>query len=183
MTNRDDWRRWLRDNYDTRKEVWLIYYKKKTGKPSISYDDSVEEALCFGWIDSIIKRIDEEKFARKFTPRQGRSRWSEANKKRAKKMMKLGKITEAGLSKIEEAKRSGEWYKTSSPRKGLVIPTFMKEKLYANKKALENFKILAKSYQRQYVGWIMSAKRDKTRRRRLAEVISKLERNEKLGMK
>ncbi|MDH5462439.1 MAG: YdeI/OmpD-associated family protein [Candidatus Bathyarchaeota archaeon] len=183
VTDRDEWREWLRNNYEAKKEVWLIYYKKHTSRPSIPYDDSVEEALCFGWIDTIIKRIDDEKFVRKFTPRKAQSKWSEANKKRARRMIKEGKMTQAGLVKIREAKKSGEWFKTPPVRTALVIPPYMKEALAENKKAQENFNDLAKSYKRQFVGWINSAKREETRRRRLAEAIRLLEKNEKLGMK
>ncbi len=183
VTSRDDWRAWLRKNYDTTKEVWLIYYKKQTGKPSVPYDDSVEEALCFGWIDSTIKKIDDEKFARKFTPRKAGSRWSEANKKRAKRMMKEGRMEEPGLAEIMEAKRGGEWFKTAPVKKELVVPSYVKEALANNNKALENFNNLAKSYKRQYIGWIASAKREETRMRRLAEAIRLLEKNQKLGMK
>jgi len=183
VTNRHDWREWLRKNYETEKEIWLIYYKKHTGKPSVPYNDSVEEALCFGWVDSIIKKIDDEKFARKFTPRKSKSKWSQANKKRVEKMIKKGKMTAAGLTKIMEAKKSGEWFKTTPARKELVIPPYVKEALAKNKNALDNFNNLAKSYKRQYVGWISSAKRKETRKRRLIEAISLLERNEKLGMK
>ena len=183
VTNRVDWHTWLRKNHGSKKEVWLIYYKKHTGKPSIPYDDSIEEAICFGWIDNIIKRIDDEKFVRKLTPRKAKSKWSEVNKKRARKMMKKGKMTEAGLAKIREAKKSGEWFKVAPPRKELVIPPYMKEALAKNKRALDNFSNLAKSYKRQYVGWISSAKREETRRRRLAEAIRLLEKNEGLGMK
>lgn len=183
VTNRHDWREWLRKNHDTKREVWLIYYKKHTGRLSIPYDDAVEEALCFGWIDSIIKKINNEKFARKFTPRKSKSKWSEANKRRATKMIKEGKITEAGLAKIMEAKKSGEWFKTVPARKELVIPSYMKEALAKNKKALTNFNNLAKSYKKQYVRWITSAKSEETRRRHLAEAIRLLEKNKKLGMK
>ncbi len=183
VTSRDDWRAWLRKNYDTTKEVWLIYYKKQTGKPSVPYDDSVEEALCFGWIDSTIKKIDDEKFARKFTPRKAGSRWSEANKKRAKRMMKEGRMEEPGLAEIMEAKRGGEWFKIAPVKKELVVPSYVKEALANNNKALENFNNLAKSYKRQYIGWIASAKREETRMRRLAEAIRLLEKNQKLGMK
>lgn len=183
VASRDAWRAWLRHNHDSAKEVWVIYYKKHTGKPSIPYDDSVEEALCFGWVDSIIKRIDDEKFARKFTPRKAKSRWSEANKKRARKMIKEGKMTETGLEKIREAEKSGEWLRAPPVRRELVIPPYMKAALVRNKKALENFNKLAKSHKRQYVGWITSAKREETRKRRLAEVIRLLEKSEKLGMK
>jgi len=183
VTSREDWRDWLRRNHYTKKYVWLIYYKKLTGKPSIPYDDSVEEALCFGWIDSIIKKIDNEKFARKFTPRKANSRWSKANKNRARKMIDEGKMTESGLAKIKEARRSGEWFNTVPARKELVVPPYMKEALAKNKKALTNFNNLAKSYKRQYVGWITNAKREETRRIRLAEAIRLLKKNEKLGMK
>lgn len=183
VTNRDDWRAWLRRNHDAKKEVWLIYYKKHTGKPRIPYDDAVEEALCFGWIDSIIKKIDDEKFAQKFTPRKGKSKWSELNKRRARKMIKEGKMTEAGLAKIQDAKNSGEWFKTASVRRELVIPPYMEKALATNKKALDYFNNLANSYKRQLVGWITSAKREKTRKRRLTEAISLLEQNKKLGMK
>ena len=183
VTNRDDWREWLRKNYETEKEIWLIYYKKHTGKPSVPYNDSVEEALCFGWVDSIIKKIDDEKFARKFTPRKSESKWSEANKKRAGKMIKEERMTTSGLTKIRKAKKSGEWFKIPPARKALVIPQYVKEALAKNKKALENFNNLAKSYKRQYVGWISSAKKKETRKRRLTEAVSLLEKNEKLGMK
>lgn len=183
VTNRVDWRQWLRKNYDTKKEVWLIYYKKHTGKPRIPYNDAVEEALCFGWIDSIVQKIDDEKFAQKFTPRKGKSKWSEANKKRTRKMIKEGKMTEAGLAKIKEAKNGGEWFKTAPARKELVIPPYITEALATNKKALDNFNNLANSYKRQLVGWISSAKREETRKRRLTEAIRLLEQNKKLGMK
>ncbi len=183
VTNRDDWRAWLRKNYDTKKEVWLIYYKRHTGKPRIPYDDAVEEALCFGWIDSLVKKIDDEKFVQKFTPRKGKSKWSEANKKRARKMIKEGKMTKAGLAKIREAKSNGEWFKTAPVKKELVIPAYIKKPFAANEKALDNFNNLANGYKRQLVGWITSAKREETRKRRLTAAIRLLEQNKKLGMK
>ena len=161
VANRDDWRMWLEKNLDTKKRVWLIFYKKHADRPSIPYDDAVEEALCFGWIDSIIKRIDNETFARKFTPRKDKSKWSELNKKRVRKMIKEGKMTEAGLTKIREAKKSGEWFKTASPKSELVIPQYIKKALIKNQKALANFNKLANSYRKQYIGWITSAKRTK----------------------
>ena len=161
----------------------MIYYKKHTGKPRIPYDDAVEEALCFGWIDSIVKKIDDKNFAQKFTPRKGKSNWSEANKKRVRKMIKEGKMTEAGLAKIREAKNSGEWFKTVPARKELVIPPYIEKALATNKKALDNFNNLADTYKRHFVGWITSAKREETRERRLMQAIRLLEQNKKLGMK
>ncbi len=161
----------------------MIYYKRHTGKTGISYDDTVEEALCFGWVDSIVQRIDDEKFVRKFTPRKSKSKWSEANKKRARKMIKEGKMTEAGLAKIREAKNSGEWFKTPLNRKELVIPSYVEEALAANEKARHYFSSLANTYKRHFIGWITSAKMEKTQRRRLEEAIRLLEQNKKLGLK
>lgn len=183
VTNRDDWRAWLSKNHDTEIEVWLIYYKRHTGKPRIPYDDAVEEALCFGWIDSLVKKIDDEKFAQKFTPRKRKSKWSEANKKRARKMIKEGKMTKAGLAKIREAKSNGEWFKTAPVKKELIIPAYIKKAFATNEKALDNFNNLANGYKRQLVGWITSAKKEETRKRRLMEAIQLLEQNKKLGMK
>ena len=183
VTNRDDWRAWLRKNHDTEKEVWLIHYKRHTGKPRIPYDDAVEEALCFGWIDSLVKKIDDEKFARKFTPRKDKSKWSEANKKRATKMIKEGKMKKAGLAKIREAKNNGEWFKTAPVKKELEIPAYIRKAFATNEKALDNFNNLANGYKRQLVGWITSAKKEATRKRRLAEAIQLLGQNKKLGMK
>jgi len=164
----------------------MIFYKKHTGKPGISYDASVEEALCFGWIDSIVKKIDDEKFTRKFTPRKSRSKWSELNKKRAKKMIDSGKMTETGLARIREAKENGEWFKSSlirARREELEDPSYFEEVLAENEKARENFNNLAPTYRRHFIGWISSAKREETRKRRIQEAVKLLEQNKKLGLK
>lgn len=135
VTNRKNWRAWLEKNNDTAKEVWLIYYKKHTRKPCISYEASVEEALCYGWVDSIIKRLDDERCARKFTPRKGASVWSESNKRRAEKMIRNGRMTETGMAKIREARERGEWSKIQEISKELIVPTFIQETLAQNEKA------------------------------------------------
>jgi len=183
LSNRNEWRAWLERNCATKKEVWLIYYKKHAGKPSIPYEDSVEEAVCFGWIDGIIKRIDGDRCARKFISRRSGSRWSESNKKRAERMISEGRMTEAGLAKVEEAKKTGEWFKSNVIPKNLTIPAFIEEALAKNKKANENFNRLAESYKKLYVRWISNAKREETRLRRLEEAIDLLEQNKKLGLK
>ena len=183
VVNRSDWRKWLNRNHNTEREVWLVYFKKHTEKPRIPYDDAVEEALCFGWIDSLVKRVDDEKYIQKFSPRKARSTWSELNKKRAEKMIAEGKMTEAGIIKIEEAKKSGEWFRKTAARKELVIPPFIQEVLNSNQKAKENFNKLAPTYKRHYIGWITSAKREETRVRRLKESLELLEQNKKLGLK
>lgn len=111
MASRSSWRLWLERNHDTEKEAWLVFYKKHMGKLDVTYDEAVEEALCFGWIDSILKRINDEKFVRRFTPRKPESKWSELNRKRATKMVNEGKMTKAGLELIIEAKKRGQWNK------------------------------------------------------------------------
>ncbi|MCK4673300.1 hypothetical protein KAT67_04885, partial [candidate division WOR-3 bacterium] len=103
VTNRDDWHAWLKKNHATKKEIWLVYYKKHTGKPRIPYNDAVEEALCYGWIDSIVKRLNNEKYAQKYTPRRAKSIWSRLNIERAKKMISQGKMTKTGLALFKEA--------------------------------------------------------------------------------
>ena len=183
FSNRNEWRAWLENNNATKKEVWLIYFKKHAGKPSIPYEDSVEEALCFGWVDSIIKRIDDERCARKFIRRTSQSRWSEFNKKRAERMISEGRMTETGMARIDEAKKNGEWFKSNVVPKNLMVPAFIKEALTKNKKASDNFNKLAESYKKLYVRWISSAKREETRLRRLEEAIDLLEQNKKLGLK
>lgn len=184
VTNRDDWRAWLEKHHNTEREVWLIYYKKHTGKSRIPYDDAVEEALCFGWIDSIIKRIDDQKYAQKFTPRKDESKWSELNKRRAKKMIEGGRMTEAGLAKVKNIDFNDVRDPKSKPsRKELIIPPYIKEALEADGNAWRNFNNLAISYKKQYIGWITSAKREETRKRRLEEAIELLTQNQKLGMK
>ncbi|HWQ20804.1 MAG TPA: YdeI/OmpD-associated family protein [Methanotrichaceae archaeon] len=185
IDNRDEWRSWLEKNHSTVKEVWLVYYKKHTGKPRIPYEDAVEEALCFGWIDSTVKRLDEDRFAQKFTPRKDKSRWSLINKKRARKMIREGKMTKAGLAKIQDLAEADdrETPEAKPAKKSVETPQFMKDALMANGTAWENFNNMANSYRRSYIMWITSAKKDETRQRRLHEAIGLLEQNKKLGMK
>jgi uncharacterized protein YdeI (YjbR/CyaY-like superfamily) len=182
VTSRDRWRAWLASHYQSETEVWLIYYKKHTGKPRIPYDHAVEEALCFGWIDSIVKRIDDEKFAQKFTPRRDCTKWSALNKRRVRKLIREGRMTEAGLAKIDLA-TLGEEPQTKQSNGAPEIPRFVTQALTASPRAWENFQKLAPSYRRLYIGWIMDAKKEATRQRRLREAVSLLEQNKKLGLK
>ncbi len=183
VKTRDEWRKWLAKHHKTERELWLVFFKKETGKPSIEYDASVEEALCFGWVDSIIKKINDEKYARKFTPRKSESLWSESNKTRVKKMTEQGRMTEFGLARIEEAKQSGLWHKSPRLDISFEISEEFERALQQNKEAQEFFRQLAPSYQRQYIGWIVVAKRPETREKRIKESIALLKKGEKLGLK
>ncbi len=185
VTDRDEWRNWLDKHHNQKKEIWLVYYKKHTNKPSIPYDDAVEEAICFGWIDSTVRTLDDERYMQKFTPRKKKSNWSDLNKERARKMIKAGKMTEAGCEKIRELlAEDNNGLKTvkKETKKQLVIPPEIEKVLSANKQAWENFNNFAPGYKRQYIEWILDAKKEETRQRRLKEVISRLEENKKPGM-
>ncbi len=183
VKTRADWRQWLSKNHARSQGVWLVFYKKHATKPSLGYDDAVEEALCFGWIDSTIKKIDDEKYVRKLTPRNAGSNWSELNKKRVAKMLKQGLMTDAGLALITEAKKSGQWQTPDRPDSPLELPIEFKSALAKNKKAMAFFDQLAPSYKKQFIGWTSFAKRPETRAKRVAESIALLEQGKKLGLK
>jgi uncharacterized protein YdeI (YjbR/CyaY-like superfamily) len=177
VTSLEEWRAWLMKHYQSETEVWLIYYKKHTGQPRISYDHAVEEALCFGWVDSIVKRIDDEKFAQKFTPRRDRTKWSAINIRRARKLIREGRMTEAGRAKIDLV-ILGEKPLAKQGKGDLDLPHVIKKALRASSKAWKNFRNLAPSHRRGYIQWIMDVKKVETRERRLREVVSRLEQSE-----
>jgi len=179
--DREQWRAWLAKNHQIENEVWLIYFRKHVGKASVPYEDSVEEALCFGWIDSLIQRVDDERYARLFTPRIDNKNWSESNKRRIAKLIHEGRMTAAGLAKAGYSTEDNR--APAKKRLSLTVPNDMRQALLANKGAAENFNKLAPSYQRQYIGWITTAKKEETRRKRLAEAIRLLAHNRKLGLK
>ena len=174
------WRTWLAGHASTDSEIWLVYYKKHAGKSTVSYLDSLEEALCFGWVDSLIQRIDEDKYARKFTPRKPGSKWSEVNRRLAAKLIREGRMTEAGLARVDFPPSEVE-----PPRQrqsALPMPDWLNSSLKASPLAWENFEKLPPSHQRRYIAWISDAKRDETRQKRTREAIALLEGNKRLGI-
>jgi uncharacterized protein YdeI (YjbR/CyaY-like superfamily) len=183
VKNRKKWRDWLSEHHDKSNGIWLVFYKKHTGKSTLEYDEVVEEALCFGWIDSIIKKIDDEKYVRKITPRKVDSRWSELNKKRVAKLMKQGLMTEAVIGKIKEAKASGLWNQSDHFQISHDIPKELEIELTKNRKAKNFLDQLAPSYKKHFIGWITVAKRQETKNRRVRESIDLLEKGKKLGIK
>ena len=185
-TDRNTWRTWLATNHASEREVWVVFHKKHTGVSCMSYEDSVEEALCFGWIDSVIKRLDENTFARKFTPRIDTTNWSELNKQRVAKCIQEGRMTEIGLAKVSYPDPG--IYKGGKRAAGLLpkkasLPVFMAKALQAHDKAWKSFSAMPPSHQRNYILWISTAKREETRVKRLDEAIQLLLKNEKLGLK
>jgi len=178
-----EWRSWLKENHDKLPGIWLIYYKKHTGNLRVPYNEAVEEALCFGWIDSTVKRIDEERYMQQFTPRNLNSNWSKLNKERVEKLLKTGKMTEAGMRCVNYAKTHGIWDKEDLPQPLFEFSDDLLKLLKANKKAFTFYKALSPSHKKQYKQWVMSAKKPETRLKRCNEMIGLLEKEEKLGMK
>ena len=182
--NRRKWRAWLVKNHAVEKEIWLVYYKKHIGNSGVTYDEAVEEALCFGWIDSTIQKIDDDAYVRKFTPRKSRSRWSALNKQRVARLIKDGRMTKAGLAALSYSGSDDDYGRTpEKAQQDLIPPPFLEQALKRNPIARKNFLSLAPSYRRNYIRWLFAAKTEETRNRRLNEAVGLLTDNRKLGMK
>ncbi|MDD5311929.1 MAG: YdeI/OmpD-associated family protein [Dehalococcoidia bacterium] len=180
--SRQEWRKWLEENSSSAQEIWLLHYKKHTGKASVSHDDAVEEALCFGWIDGKLKSIDGDKFILRYSPRKSNSVWSKINKDKAEQMIARGRMTEAGLARIEEARKNGNWDKAYTNRIKDEMPADLEKALREDSTAWNNFMNFANSYRNMYVGWVSSSKTDETRKRRIAEVVKRSALNRKPGI-
>ena len=182
FNNRNEWRTWLESNHKTMKEIWLLHYKKQAGKQYLNHIDAAEEALCFGWIDSKLKKIDEERFILKYSPRKPKSVWSKINKEKAEAMIISRKMTQAGLDKIEEAKKHGFWDIAYTNKVKEQMPSDLTQALLRDKKAWDNFQHFANSYRNMYCGWVKAAKTKETRKKRIAEVVKRSRQNKKPGV-
>lgn len=174
------WRRWLAAHHDSESEVWLIFYKQHTGIAGISYEDSVDEALCFGWVDSLVKRLDAARFARKFTPRRVDSVWSDSNRKRYAKLKASGRLKPAGVARPPTNRRPERPPTWALPAK---LPRYIEAALRKRATVWRAFEQLAPSHRRQYVGWVEVARHEETKLRRLREVVRVLAAGAKLGLK
>jgi uncharacterized protein YdeI (YjbR/CyaY-like superfamily) len=172
------WRKWLADHHASESEVWVIFYKQHTGKPSVTYLDALDEALCFGWIDSLVKRLDDDRYARKFTPRKPRSKWSAINRKRYAALEAAGRVTAAG--KARSPAHGGSYGGPQVPEK---FPPYIAKGLKASPEAWSFFKTLTPREQRLYMGWIYIAKQEETKQRRLKEAIRLLSAKQKFGLR
>lgn len=173
--DRDDWRTWLERHHASEPEIWLVYAKKHTGKPSVRYAEAVEEALCFGWIDTTVNRLDDDHYMQRFTPRTDTRKWSKLNRERFRRLVAEGRMTDAGRAKLPADV-------PAPPRRlptGGPVPGFIRRALAAHPVARRNFAALAPTYRRDYLRWITEAKKPETRERRLKEAIRRLESNRK----
>ena len=174
-TSRADWRKWLVNNHETKQSVWLLFYNKKSEKVSISWSDAVNEALCFGWIDSKKQTIDEFCYRQYYSKRKPNSTWSKINKEKIEQLVKNGLMSKSGLKSIEIAKQNGFWTILDEVEQ-LIVPKDLKEVLTSYNNAFEYFDSQSKSSKKMLLYWVASAKRPKTRQKRIEE-ISKLASN------
>jgi uncharacterized protein YdeI (YjbR/CyaY-like superfamily) len=175
------WRAWLAGHQASESEVWLIFYKRHTGVASLAYQDALDEALCFGWVDSLVKRLDDRRYAIKFTPRRADSRWSEVNRKRYAELKAAGRLRPAGIKRPPTDRGSAP----RPPRLPLPsrLPPYLQAALRDNPAARRTFEALAPEQRRRYFAWIESAKREETKLRRLKEAIRLLAGGKLLGLK
>jgi uncharacterized protein YdeI (YjbR/CyaY-like superfamily) len=175
-----DFRRWLEKNHAKVAELWVGFHKKATGQRSITWPEAVDEALCFGWIDGVRYRIDDSSYRIRFTPRKPKSIWSNVNVKRVAELKKLGRMAPAGLAAYAKAdpKRAGVY---SFERKNARLDAVLERRFKANRKAWKFFHSQAPSYQRTVTWWVISAKQEKTRQRRLATLIAGSAAGRRLG--
>lgn len=170
--NRMEWRRWLAKHHVSVKEIWLIYYKKASGKPRVSYNDAVDEALCYGWIDSTLKPIDEHKYAQRYSPRKKTSKLSDMNRERVRRLIKAGRMTKAGLAAIAHVAK-----KTPS------LPADILQRLKQDPVTWKNFQKFPASYKRIRIGWIHAARhRRETFEQRLRYFLKMTAHNKRFGM-
>jgi uncharacterized protein YdeI (YjbR/CyaY-like superfamily) len=168
---REEWRAWLEEHHATSRGIWLISYKKASGKSAVGYAESVEEALCFGWIDSHKKTLADERAIQLFTPRRRKSPWSKSNKERIERLIAEGKMTPAGLAKIEEAQRDGSW-EIYDAVETLTMPADLAAALAANPAAEATFRAFSPSQTKQLLWHVESAKRPETRAKRIAGIVA-----------
>ncbi|MDX1991199.1 MAG: YdeI/OmpD-associated family protein [bacterium] len=168
--DRQEWRSWLEANHTTSPGVWLIYYKKNSGQPRVAYDEAVEEALCFGWIDSQPNAIDDERYMQLFSPRKPKSPWSKLNKQRVERLIEQGLMTEAGMKMVEASRADGTWNSYDAIEE-LTVPDDLAEALAENDDARKHFEAFSPSSRKNILWWIESAKRPETRQKRIDETV------------
>jgi uncharacterized protein YdeI (YjbR/CyaY-like superfamily) len=169
-TSRKDWRKWLQKNHSSKQAVWLICYKKKCNIPTVVWSDAVDEALCFGWIDSIRKTLDEEKFIQFFSKRKPNGTWSKVNKEKINQLIDKGRMTAAGFASIEKAKQNGSWTILDEVEE-LIIPKDLKTAFKTKTGSKQHFLSLSKSVKKLMLQRLVFAKRPETRQKRIIEII------------
>jgi uncharacterized protein YdeI (YjbR/CyaY-like superfamily) len=178
-----DWQSWLSENHSEEKAIWIVIQKKASKKQGIRYEEKVLEAIAHGWIDGRMKRLNDDEFMQRFTPRRRNSVWSRKNRDRAELLISEGRMTPAGLKTVEEARQNGRWDRAYSSARGAVdVPEDLVEALRKNKTAYDNFEAFPPSARFMYIQWINEAKRQDTRERRIHTIVVRSEKNLKPGI-
>ena len=185
--NPAEWRTWLEAHHNSEKVVWLVFYKVHTGRGGLRYGEALDEALCFGWIDSIIQRLDDDRYRQKFTPRTDTRKWSKANILRMRRLIAQGRMTGIGLAKVADPsileQEAPVPVSATEKLTNQPVPDFIQDGLAAEPAARAAFAALPPGRRRLFLGWILDAKRDETRRKRLQESIGRLKAGKTLPMK
>jgi uncharacterized protein YdeI (YjbR/CyaY-like superfamily) len=176
--NQKDWRKWLKLNHTKEKAIWLIIWKKDSSRPNLTWGEAVDEALCFGWIDSVKRPIDSERYTQYFSPRKPKSNWSKINKEKIAKLIQNNLMTKAGFDSIETAKQNGSWIILDKVE-ALVIPKDLEVELENFKGSMEYFTSLSKSDKKILLHWVLSAKRPETKQKRILEIAENACKNSK----
>jgi uncharacterized protein YdeI (YjbR/CyaY-like superfamily) len=174
--DRKEWREWLQDNHNKKQSVWLVYYKKKSNTPTITYSEAVDEALCFGWIDSKAKALDDDKFKQLFTKRKANSVWSKINKEKIERLTNEGIMSKAGLETVKTAKINGSWT-ILDEAEALIIPKDLDAEFEKKPNAKIHFLGLSRSDKRNILQWLTLAKRQETRQKRITEIVELADKN------
>lgn len=177
-TTPSDWREWLEQHHQEKDAVWLIFYRKKSPNYNLSWSESVDHAICFGWIDSTKKTIDQESYKQYFTKRKPKSNWSKVNKEKVDTLIEQGLMREAGYKSIEVAKENGSWTILDSVEE-LIIPEELEAAFADHKGSLEFYNSLSNSIKKMFLYWVNSAKRTETRQKRSIEIALNASKNQK----
>ncbi len=178
LESRSAWRNWLEENHASEKSIWLEIYKKQSQTPSVYYDEAVDEALCFGWIDSSIKKGKEDFYYQFFAKRNPKSNWSKVNKLKVEKLLNEGLMTESGIEMVEIARKTGTWTALDAVE-NLINPPDLEEQFNQNPTARAYFEAFPRSIKRGILEWLLNAKQTETRQKRINEIVTLAERNER----
>lgn len=180
--DRAAWRAWLARNHATAPEIWLVYYKKGSGKKSVTYEEALQEALCYGWIDSTVNAMDAERYKQRYTPRRPKSIWSASNKARIARLIREGRMAEPGLDAVAAARKDGSWDAPDRVDPAPVIPPDLRAALERDPLAKGNFERVSASQRKMFAGWVLGAKRPETRARRIARSLEMIRTGEMFGI-
>ena len=179
--DKDEWRSWLQENHAAQKQAWLVILKNQAAKPGVNYEEAVEEAVCFGWIDGVMKSVSDELYYLRFSPRKRGSVWAASNLQRVERLIAQGRMSEAGMAKVREAKENGMWEAVTRLQELAATPEDLSRALSENAAAQANFEKYPASQKKMFFYWIDSAKTEGTRQKRIRAAVEMAAQNKRMG--